>query len=207
MEKPLRRFHEIRTPLVFAPLKTTPRSSRHHLPLHQEPLAQPRSSPLFGFERRPPWERQAPAWRVRKKCRAESSTVDTPGAYAEAVHGKKGVERGSSPLRTLIYPFKAQEQPLRHAPPLPIGRPLRSGREAPLRFCSGRHSLNPLISEEKTTLPVVQRHQLQKIQTTTRRPSRHCSWGRWPRFPQLARERRRPSKYGPESAFTHPVPC
>ena len=37
-----------------------------------------------------------------------------------------------------------------------------------------------------------------------RRQSRHCSWGRWPRFPQQA-HRPHPSDNGSESAFTHPV--
>ena len=39
-----------------------------------------------------------------------------------------------------------------------------------------------------------------------RRQRRHCSWGRWPRFPQLA-PRPHPSRHGYESAFTLPVTC
>ena len=39
-----------------------------------------------------------------------------------------------------------------------------------------------------------------------RRQSRHCSWGRWPRFSQLAL-RPHPSRHGSESAFSHPALC
>ena len=39
-----------------------------------------------------------------------------------------------------------------------------------------------------------------------RRRSRHCSWGRWPRFSHLAL-RPHPSRHGSESASPHPVPC
>ncbi len=38
------------------------------------------------------------------------------------------------------------------------------------------------------------------------RPSRHCSRGRWARFPHLAL-RPHPSKHGSESASPHPVTC
>ena len=41
-------------------------------------------------------------------------------------------------------------------------------------------------------------------ETPTRRPNRHCSRVRWPRFPHLA-PRPHPSKQGSESAFTQPV--
>ena len=39
-----------------------------------------------------------------------------------------------------------------------------------------------------------------------RRPSRHCSRGRWPRFPHLA-PRPHPSRHRSETASSHPVPC
>ena len=39
-----------------------------------------------------------------------------------------------------------------------------------------------------------------------RRPSRHCSWARRPRFPHLAL-RPHPSRHGSESASSQPVPC
>lgn len=42
----------------------------------------------------------SPSLARQKKMPSEGSSVDTPGAYAEAVHGKKEVEQGSSPLRT-----------------------------------------------------------------------------------------------------------
>ena len=91
--------------------------------------------------------------------------------------------------------------PPSHIPQATDTNPLLRCRAAPLlKNRSERRSAPPPGSAP----PATENTRIPHPKPPARRRRRHCSWGRWPRFPHLA-PRPHPSRHGHESASTQPA--
>ena len=92
------------------------------------------------------------------------------------------------------------------ADPHPVARRKKSSEKRSVRRAPPRSDPSSLVTPggSGVSAPSDRKHPYPASETTYQRQSRHCSWGRWPRFPQLAL-RPHPSNDRDERADSHPV--
>jgi hypothetical protein len=92
------------------------------------------------------------------------------------------------------------------ADPHPVARRKKSSEKRSVRRTPPRSDPASLVTPggSGVSAPSDRKHPYPASETTYQRQSRHCSWGRWPRFPQLAL-RPHPSNDSYERADPHPV--
>ena len=125
---------------------------------------------------------------VRRRDRGQRPTA-TEDPNTKQRHRR--LSRRCSRVRRPRFPHVAlRPHPSKHGSESALTQPVTCSKDVRRRDRGQR----PAATEDPNTK---QRH---------RRQRRHCSWGRWPRFPQLA-PGPHPSRHGSESASTQPVTC